>query len=55
MITIKAIITDNMFEGEKIGEFCQPKRMLTAKEKLTVTSTKSDGTNFIYYQNDEPI
>ena len=55
MITIKAIITDNIQEGVKVGEFCEPERQLTLEEKLTVTSQLSNGVEFIYYQGDEPI
>ena len=45
MIIIKAIT----------GEYCEPERILTDKEKITITSQVSNGTEFIYYQGDEPI
>ena len=45
MIIIKAIT----------GEYCEPERKLTDKEKITITSQVSNGTEFIYYQGDEPI
>lgn len=55
MIIIEAIIKDRIEDGVKTGEFCEPKRQLTPKEKETITSSLSNGLEFIYYQGDEPI
>jgi hypothetical protein len=45
MIVIKAI---------KENDVIIPERILTEKEKETVTSMLCNGLEYIYYQNDEP-
>jgi hypothetical protein len=39
---------------KKSGESIFPERELTEKEKKSITSTLFDGSNYIYYQGDEP-
>jgi hypothetical protein len=46
MIVIKAI---------KEKDTIYPERVLTAKEQSTVTSSLCNGTEYIYYQGDEPV
>jgi hypothetical protein len=45
MIIINAIEEDGCI---------RPERNLTDEERLTVTSTLSNGTHYIHYQGDEP-
>jgi hypothetical protein len=45
MIVIQAI---------KEEGFIRPERQLTEEEKINITSTLSNGVEYIYYEGDEP-